>query len=134
MSLTERCVHYSSKTTHNQLQTRMKPLHGGDSLTWTSTRAATARFHCLRTGCTPDVFYTSEVLAGVVSSHSRCRLPSADICFDSQPLLSPDILLKMLAPGILFCTLNLNQAHFDPSSDGNSPDLRNHHMPLRKHQ
>lgn len=93
----------------------------------------TARSHRLRTGFTPDVFYTSEVLAGVVSFHSRRYLPLADICFDTQLLLSPDILLKMLEAGILFRTLNSNQSHFDSSSEGNSPDLRQH-VPFGKHQ
>lgn len=82
------------------------------------------RSHCLSTGFMPDVFHTSEL--GVVSSHFRRCLPFADICFDTQPLLSPDILLKMLEPGILFRTLNLNQSHPDLSSDRNDPDLRQH--------
>lgn len=74
----------------------------------------------------PDVIYASEVQVGVVSSHFRCCLPFADICFDTQPLLLPDILLKMLEPGILFRTLNLNQSHSDLSWDRKGPDLRQH--------
>lgn len=75
---------------------------GATPLKWASTCPQTAWFYCLRTAFTPDVFYTSEILGRVVSSHSRNCLPFADICFDTQPLLSPDILLKMLEPGILF--------------------------------
>lgn len=36
----------------------------------------------------------------------------------------------MLEPQIVFGTLNLNQSHFDPHSDSNSPDLC-HRTPFR---
>lgn len=122
MSLTERCLRFSSETTDIQSATN-KAVVSKWVFKIDRTQLSDSTV-CRQDSCQACFIHMRFEM--VVSSHFRRCLPFTDICFDMQPLLSPDILLKMLEPAILFRTLNLNQSHSDLGSNGNSPDLRQH--------